>query len=145
MLSRLPVSVVTVLMTLVVGNAPMASSAEPGRLAAFAARQDLCDEVSVAMADGRIDRAERYIILSDAKGILKSDEYESFKRSLNRVSPPTPVTKRSAKPKKPATVAQEKPPSPPTPSLATTILAEAEANQPEETLPDRVASTDAAR
>jgi hypothetical protein len=61
---------------------------QPSRLMALTARQDLRDEVCVAMADGRITRSERYQILADARRILKGEEYEAFKRSLDRAMTP---------------------------------------------------------
>jgi hypothetical protein len=125
MRSRLSVGVAAVLMALVAGSVRMATAAELNRLAAFAARQDLCDAVSVARADGRIDRSERYTLLLDAKDLLTPDEYESFKHALNRISPPVPVAKRSAKSKRLATVAQEQSPPVATSPLASTIIAEA--------------------
>jgi hypothetical protein len=70
--------------------AQVATAGEPGRLAAFAARQDLYDEVCIARAEGKISPASRYTILADAKQILTPPEYEGFKRSLDRIAPPPP-------------------------------------------------------
>ena len=75
---------------------------EPSRLAALTARQNLHDEVCIAMADGQIDPAERFAILTHAKGVLTHPEYEGLKRAMNRLSPPQKaanvpnVAKRSA-------------------------------------------------
>jgi hypothetical protein len=70
---------------------------EPGRLAVLTAKQGLCDEVAVALADGRITSDERYDTLQYAKTILKPVEYQSFKRCMDRLSPPKPATsKRTA-------------------------------------------------
>jgi hypothetical protein len=76
------------------GGARAATGWEPGRLTAFAARQSLRDEVCIAMADGHISRAERYMILSHAKGILKPEEYAGLKRSMDRLSPLKPIPTR---------------------------------------------------
>ena len=46
------------------------------------------------MADGRITHFERSLILAHAKWILKPEEYQQFKESLDRLSPPTPVAAR---------------------------------------------------
>lgn len=150
MRNGISVSLAFSLMTLLVASA---TAAAPGRLSTFAARQNLCDKVSMAMADGQIDRAERFALLSDAKEILKPEEYESFKRSIDRASPPVPVTKRSMKVQKPADVAQTKvdPPreaasTPSTPSLASEIFAEPATNTNwDAPMADRVALPDGAR
>ena len=69
-----------------------------GSMASLAARQDLRDEVCIAMSDGGMSRSERYQILSDAKGVLSPEEFEGFKQSLDRFAPPTPkVAKHSTK------------------------------------------------
>lgn len=145
MQNRLSVGVAALLLTLVASSTHIATAGEPGRLAAFAARQDLCDQISLAMADGQIDRAERYTILLNAKPILKPDEYESFKHTMNRVSPPVPVAKHSTKSRKLPTLAQKKVPPAATPSMATTILTEAQAEVEEAPLPNRVAFLDDVR
>ena len=85
-----------ILATMFAGSAPMASGAELGRLAAFSARQGLRDRVCFAMADGHIDRGERYAILTRAKGILKPEEYEALKRAMDRLSPSSPTTSQSS-------------------------------------------------
>lgn len=153
MQSRLSAGVVAVLIALVIAGTQTATAGEPSRLGAFAARQGLCDQISYAMADGQIDRAERYAILLDAKDILKPDEYDSFKRTLNRISPPAPVVKRSPRMKKPQTVAKKDVPPAATPSLTSTIVAEVQfkaqsepqAEAEEASWPDRVASANGAR
>ena len=95
-------------------------SAAPSRLAALAARQDLCDEVAVATAKGRLTNDDRIEILADAKSILKPEEYQTFKRSLDRRWPPAqkkPTAKHSPKTARKATgpsqPAQAKPPAGP--------------------------------
>lgn len=94
---RLPGALVLVLMMAFAGDVSLMKAAEPGRLAAFAARQRIRDEVCIAMADGRIDRGERYAILTHAKAVLKPEEYEGLKKSLDRLSPlQGPATKRTA-------------------------------------------------
>jgi hypothetical protein len=89
---------------------------KPSRLAALTARQNLHDDVCIAMTDGRIDRAERYTILSHAKGVLTKQEYEGLKRTMNRLSPPQKAagTPRTAKHSASATrtVAFEQPVAP---------------------------------
>ncbi len=67
----------------------------PSRYAALAAREDLRDEVAVATAGGRLSNDDRFEILSDAKRILRPDEYQAFKRALDRRWPP-PKRKHSA-------------------------------------------------
>ena len=108
MRSRLPISVAAVLTTLIAGAAPRAAAWElpspsavsvrqamddawtsiwkPPRLIALTARHDLRDAVCVAQVDGRITRLERYIILIDARSILKPEEYKAFKRAFYRLA-----------------------------------------------------------
>jgi hypothetical protein len=88
---RLSVGIATLLITILANDMRVATAAEPSRLAALNARQQLRDEVCIAMASGHMSRADRYTILTDAKAILKPAEYEGFKRALDRLSPP-PVT-----------------------------------------------------
>jgi hypothetical protein len=78
-----------------------ADALEPNNLAALAVRQDLRNAVCVAMADGKLNRLERFVIFSDAKQILDPKEYESFKRNVDRLSPPKPTAAKAlaAKPK----------------------------------------------
>jgi len=61
---------------------------KPSRLAALTARQNLHDDVCIALNDGRIDPVERFTILSHAKGVLNRQEYEGLKRTMNRLSSP---------------------------------------------------------
>lgn len=89
--SRLPSGIAALLVTVLAGGIQTAPAAEPGRLAAFSARQSLRNEVCVAMADGSISRAERYAILTHAKTILTPEEYQGLKRSMDRLSPPPSV------------------------------------------------------
>ena len=81
-------------LTLAGGMAEMTAQGE-GRLAALSARQQLRDEVCIAMADGRVTHFERAMILAHARRILKSEEFGSFKESLDYLSPP-PVARRPA-------------------------------------------------
>lgn len=112
MRSQFPLGVVAVLMTIVAGSVSVATAGEPGRLQALAEREQLRDDVCIAMADGKIDNMERYEMLSHAKVVLKPEEYEGFKRALARLSPPTPVKHASrAGPAKSAQMAQQKAPS----------------------------------
>jgi hypothetical protein len=76
------------LTALTVSSQSLASEAEPGSLRALAARQDLCDMVCFARADGSISRIERMIILTDAKEVLSHEEYLNFKKALDRIAPP---------------------------------------------------------
>ena len=88
----------------------MAAAGEPGHLAALAARQNLCDEVciAIAMGDGRLTPGRRYEILSDAKRILKPEEYAGFRQNLDRVSPPPPPAQHVASIKRLPMVAKKK-------------------------------------
>ena len=112
MRNRLPISMAVVLTTLIAGAAPTAAAWELPHLTAFAARQELRDEVCVAQADGRITRLERYIILTDARSILKPEEYEAFKRAFYRLaSQERPAAKHTARrtTRQPAKVARKAP------------------------------------
>jgi hypothetical protein len=84
------------LATLAVGDQSRAAGNESGRLAALTARQDLCDLICYAKADGYISQTERVLILGEAKSVLSHDEYLNFKRTLDRIAPPP---KPKAKPK----------------------------------------------
>jgi hypothetical protein len=64
----------------------------PGHRAALDTRQQLRDQVCVAMADGRISPFERSRILGNAKQVLSEEEYWTFEASLDRISPPTPTS-----------------------------------------------------
>jgi hypothetical protein len=66
-----------------------------GRYTSLAARQDLRDEVCIAMSDGRLSPDERQQILSDAKRVLKPQEYAAFKQSLEQRSPARKTAKRT--------------------------------------------------
>lgn len=135
---RLPMGIVAMLLTIMASGARVATAWEPSRLQALMARQDLRDEVCIAMADGHISRAERYAILADAKNILKPEEYEGFKQTLNRLSPPKSTAAKHptkvAQKKQSPTMAQHQAPPMADPSLAPTIAAEV-------VVPDWVAST----
>ena len=100
MSNRLPLVAAVLALTIVPGSVPTASGREPGRLAAFAARQDLHDEVCIAMRDGRISREERAEILTSAKKILTPDEYAGFKDNIDRISPPKPAVEKKSTPSK---------------------------------------------
>jgi hypothetical protein len=93
MRSRLLAGVTVVLMVTVAGgsSARIVKAGEPSRFAALAARQDLRDEVCTAMADGYLGPLERHIILTDAEQILKPEEYEAFKASVDRLLPLKPI------------------------------------------------------
>lgn len=109
----LSLNIAALLITLTTGGPQVATAWEPGHVVALAARQDLSmavltgqhsprialaarqdlrDEVCLAMADGRITPAERYQIMTDAKRVLKPEEYTGLQRSLDRLSRPQPTT-----------------------------------------------------
>jgi len=138
MRSRLPMGVVALLLTIIAGGSSVAFGMKPSRLTAFAARQNLCDEVCIAIADGRISAWERAEILIGAKQILYPKEYLVFKRALDRVSPPLkkPAAKHPTKPmrKKPASKPRPTARPPAEPSSGPVIPAGA-------ILPDRMASS----
>ncbi len=75
---------------------------------ALAARQDLLDEVCVAMAidGGQLSPEKRLEILGDAQKILDPKEFEAFRRALDRLSPPPPPPKKPAA-KRPNQTAQQ--------------------------------------
>jgi hypothetical protein len=76
------------LATLAVAGQSLAAGNESGRLAAFAARQDLCDMICYAKASGHISEGTRFLILNEAKSVLSHDEFLTFKQTLDRVAPP---------------------------------------------------------
>jgi hypothetical protein len=85
MRNRLPFGVWALLMLTVAGGASVATGRELGRLAALAAKQDLYDEVCIALADGSISRDEQRDLLSFGKDILKPDEYQQFRVTMSRL------------------------------------------------------------
>ena len=93
------------LATLAVGGQSLAAGNESGRLAAFAARQDLCDMICYFKAGGSISQANRVLILNRAKSVLSHEEYQTFKQTLDRIAPPKPKLKH----KHVAKTAQKKP------------------------------------
>jgi hypothetical protein len=105
MSSRMLLTAVVLALTIGAGNMSSALGREQGRLAAFAARQDLHDEVCICMADGRISPQERAEILKAARKILTPEEYPGFKANLDRVSPPVPMEEKLI-----STVVKKKPP-----------------------------------
>jgi hypothetical protein len=84
--------------TLAVTDQSLAAGNQSGRLAALAARHDLCDLICYAKADGCISQAERVLIVNEAKSVLSHDEYLTFKQTLDRIAPP-PKPNPKAKPK----------------------------------------------
>ena len=56
--------------------------------AAFAAKQEIKNQVLAAMSDGKITPNERRDILSHAKDKLSANEYVGLVNTLNRLSPP---------------------------------------------------------
>jgi hypothetical protein len=165
MQSRFVVRIAAVLMTMATGGTRVAPAGDrdnlvpltvaggiaeitakgPGHLAALSARQQLRDQVCIAMADGRITHFERSLILANARRILKPEEYTQFRESLDRLSPPMPGAARrlpklawgGARREPPATV-QPEAPSPAQHSTASTASAEV-------IVTDRVASVPRAR
>jgi hypothetical protein len=102
-------------LTILAGGARAAGPDEPMTLSGLAARQRLHDELIYAKATGPLNRAQRYMLLAEAKEILKPQEYEGFKRALDRVSPPPPMPKKQSssiaryKPRPKATPVQQGP------------------------------------
>ena len=72
----------------------------PSSRVALAARQDLRDEVCIAMADGRLSNDERRWIIIDAKEVLNKEEYPAFKAWLNKRSPPPASARQIVKVKR---------------------------------------------
>ena len=123
---------------LAAGTGSRAVAGTKGRLAMMAARQDLRDEVCYFMADGSLSRAERHLLLEDAKKLLPHEEYVKFKESLDRISPPKSKANQLAKikmtRKAPTLVALQDAPLPPEPLPGPVIPAGA-------ILPERMAPT----
>lgn len=95
MLVRLPLGITLALATMVAGVASTAlAGGYSNRLGALAARQDLRDEVCYAMCDGSISPEERSSMLFLAHKTLSPQEYQSFKQSIDRLSPPKPVASK---------------------------------------------------
>jgi hypothetical protein len=113
--SRLPLLTALLTLTILAGSTHSALGKETGRLAAFAARQDLHDEVCICMADGRISPIERANTLQAAKKILTPEEYAGFKQNLDRISMQNPVEEKPvvvAVKKKPHKIAEPTAPKP---------------------------------
>jgi hypothetical protein len=86
------------ILTIAACGQSLAAGTQSGHLAALAARQDLCDLICYAKADGTISQSERTIILKEAKSALPADEYATFKQTLDRIAPPAkPKAKQMAK------------------------------------------------
>ena len=92
MSKRLSIGIAILSITIIASGASAAKAWPYSRLAALAARQDLSDEVCVAMAidGGKISPEKRFEILGDAQKILDPKEFEGFRRALDRISPPPP-------------------------------------------------------
>jgi hypothetical protein len=92
MSSRLPLRLSIFLFAILVSGASVATAWPTSRLMALAARQDLSDEVRVALAlgHGHISPTKRTIILMDAQKTLDPKEFEAFHRAFDRVAPPPP-------------------------------------------------------
>jgi hypothetical protein len=85
MRSLVPTGIAALLMLMGTCSNSAAALIGSGRLAAIAARQDLRDDVCIAMADGSLSRKARLRLLSRAKDILTPQEYERFRASLDRL------------------------------------------------------------
>jgi hypothetical protein len=92
MSNRLSLGLTVLLVAITVGNASVATAWPTSRLTALAARQDLADEVRVALAwnHGKLNPMKRAEILGDAQKILDAKELEAFRQTLDRISPPPP-------------------------------------------------------
>jgi len=90
-----PMGITVLLTAMVAGGGSVASGWDMGRLARFAARQDLRDEVCVAMADGVVTPQEKSELLGDAKKILSAEELTAFQRFMDRLCPPKKTAKHS--------------------------------------------------
>ncbi len=115
MRTRLPLGIAAITATLLAAAVQIAAAGEPSRLTALSQRHSLRDAVCIAMADGRISSTERGILFAYAKPIMKAEEYEGFKRSVNRLSPPPAknAAKMAKKNKKPSStrIVQKKSPT----------------------------------
>jgi hypothetical protein len=123
-----------------------------GHLASLTARQQLRDEVCIAMADGRISRLERYVILANARRVLRPEEYLAFTQSLDRLPSSTPAAVRhpvkvaqDSAQTQPPTTAPDEAPSPPDETPLPPVEASAVPDPTDIAPLDRVASTDRAR
>jgi hypothetical protein len=76
------------------GHLATITSGGPGHLAALDARQQLRDQVCIAMADGGVSRYERQVLLTNAKNVLTTDEYLAFQQSVDGLTPQMPVAQR---------------------------------------------------
>ena len=95
MLVRLPWCITLTLVAMVAADASNSiAGGYSNRLAVLAARQDMHDEICYAMADGSISPAERGSMLFLANKTLSPQEYQSFKQSIDRLSPPKPVASK---------------------------------------------------
>ncbi len=92
MRSRLPVVLAAFLMIVVVYGVSVANAWPASRLTALAARQELREEVLIAISldGGVLSCGKRAIILQDAAKILDPMEFESFRRALDRIAPLPP-------------------------------------------------------
>ncbi|MFZ1935468.1 MAG: hypothetical protein WCB27_19700 [Thermoguttaceae bacterium] len=117
---------------LAAGGQSLAAAKDSGHLAALAARQDLCDMVCFAMADGHMSQAHRALILQEAKSVLSPAEYLTFKRTLDRIAPPP---KPRVKGKHMVKAAPKKKPTPTTTPVPVhggpELVIPASANQPD--------------
>jgi hypothetical protein len=110
MSKRLPIGIAILSITIVASGLSAAKAWPNSRLTALAAREDLSDEVCVAMAldNGHLTPEKRLMILYDAHKILDPKEFEAFHRALDRISPPPPPPPKKPAAKRPNQVAQQK-------------------------------------
>ena len=108
MSQRLPIGIAILVMIVVASGASAAKAWPQSRFVALAARQDLVDEVRVALSidGGQLSPEKRLEILGDAQKILDPKELETFRRALDRISPPPPPPKKPAA-KRPNQTAQQ--------------------------------------
>jgi len=108
MSKRLLLGIAILSITIVASGASVAKAWPHSRLTALAARQDLADEVRIALAidGGKLSPEKRFEILGDAQKILDPKEFDGFRRALDRISSPPPPKKLAAK--RPNPTAQQK-------------------------------------
>ena len=109
MSKRLPIGIAILSITIVVSGVSAAKAWPHSRLVDLAAREDLVDELRIALAldGGKLSPEKRLEILGDAQKILDPKELDGFRRALDRISPPPPAPKKLAA-KRPNPAAQQR-------------------------------------
>ena len=92
-------SITLLLAATFIGSGSVAVGWVMSRLAKLSARQNLCDEVCIAMASGPMTAKTRAEILNDAKSVLTAEEYKTFQTALDRLCP-APKKKAAKHPSK---------------------------------------------